>query len=212
MPSSAKEHWNNIYANNPITQLSWYEATPFPSDQLIERCAVPKRSPILDIGSGTSTLIRHLLGLGYQNLYAIDISEVAFDKAKALLDKEQTAQVHWIVDDITNPTLLPELQNAAIWHDRAVFHFLTEEQHRLTYRSVLQKVVMPGGFIIMATFAMNGAENCSGLPVQRYSAESLREFFGDGFRLVESLDYTYQMPSGDLRPYVYTRLQKIQAP
>ncbi len=210
--TSSKEHWNKIYTNNPITQLGWYEDKSFSSVHLIERCAVPKHYPIVDIGSGISTLIFDLLELGYQNLYAIDISDVALEKAKTLLDKERAAQVHWIVDDITNPsTVLQQLQNIAIWHDRAVFHFLTEEQHRQTYHSLLQKIVMPGGFVIMATFAMHGATKCSGLPVQRYSTESLSEFFGDGFRLVESSDYTYRMPSGDLRPYVYTRFQKIQA-
>ncbi|MDO8972175.1 MAG: hypothetical protein Q7U74_15885, partial [Saprospiraceae bacterium] len=110
-----------------------------------------------------------------------------------------------------NPSSILQLENVAVWHDRAVFHFLIEEQHRQTYHSLLQKKVMPGGFVIMATFATGGANKCSGLPVQRYSVESLSEFMGDEFRLVESLDYTYQMPSGDLRPYVYTRFQKIQA-
>lgn len=211
MTSSSKEHWNKVYTNNPITQLGWYEAQSFPSVQLIERCAVPKHYPIIDIGSGTSALISDLLELGYQNLYPIDISDVALEKAKAVLGKERAAQVHWIVDDITNPSSVLQLQNAAVWHDRAVFHFLTEEQHRQTYHSLLQKIVMPGGFVIMATFAMDGATKCSGLPVQRYSAESLSEFFGDEFRLVESSNYTYQMPSGELRPYVYTRFQKTQA-
>ena len=211
MTPSSKEHWNKVYTNNPITQLGWYEAQSFPSVQLIERCAVPKHYPIVDIGSGTSTLISDLFELGYQNLYPIDISDVALEKAKALLDKERAAQVHWIVDDITNPSTVLQLQNAAVWHDRAVFHFLTEEQHRQTYHSLLQKIVMPGGFVIMATFALDGATKCSGLPVQRYSAESLSEFFGYGFRIIESSNYTYQMPSGELRPYVYTRFQKTQA-
>jgi SAM-dependent methyltransferase len=209
MESSLKDHWNKIYTNNPITQTGWYEAEPFPSVQLIEQCAVPKHAPVVDIGSGASTLIPNLLDLGYQNLYAIDISDIALEKAKALLGQARSAQVHWMVDDITNPSAVLQLQNIAIWHDRAVFHFLTKEHHRRTYHSVVQKLVMPGGFVIMGTFAMDGAEECSGLPVQRYSVESLYEFYGAGFRLVESLDYTYQMPSGDLRPYVYARFQKI---
>ena len=209
MTSLFEEHWNKIYTNNPITQTGWYEAEPFPSVQLIEQCAVPKHAPVVDIGSGASTLIPNLLDLGYQNLYAIDISDIALEKAKALLEQARSAQVHWMVDDITNPSAVLQLQNIAIWHDRAVFHFLTKEHHRRTYHSVVQKLVMPGGFVIMGTFAMDGAEECSGLPVQRYSVESLYEFYGAGFRLVESLDYTYQMPSGDLRPYVYARFQKI---
>ena len=209
MTASLKDHWNKKYTNTPITQLGWYESKSQPSLQLIENCAISKDSVIVDIGSGVSTLIENLLELGYQNLYVVDISDVALEKAKALLNQEQAAQVHWIVDDITNPSNTLQIQNVKVWHDRAVFHFLTEEQHRQTYLSLLQKIVMPGGFVIMAAFAMNGATMCSGLPVQRYSAEGLSEFFGDGFKLIESLDYTYRMPSGDLRPYVYTRFQKI---
>lgn len=210
MTSPLKEHWNSKYTNDPITQLGWYKSRSFPSIQLIEQCAVPRDSQIVDVGSGTSILIFNLLELGYHNLYAIDISDVALEKAKTLLNKEQAAQVQWMVDDITNPAAALQLQNIAVWHDRAVFHFLTEEQHRRTYHSLLQKVVMPGGFIVTATFSLDGAEKCSGLPVQRYSVESLCEFFGDGFSLVESLDYTYRMPSGDLRPYVYARFQKLK--
>lgn len=211
MATSSKEHWNKVYTNNPITQLGWYEAQSVPSIQFIERCGVPKHYPIVDIGSGASTLISDLLELGYQNLYPVDISDVALAKARALLDKERAAQVHWIVDDVTNPSTVLQLQNVAVWHDRAVLHFLTEAQHRQTYQSLLEKMVMPGGFVIIATFAIDGATKCSGLAVQRYSAESLSEFLGDGFRLVESSDYIYRMPSGDVRPYVYTRFQKIQA-
>jgi EEF1A lysine methyltransferase 2 len=209
MESSLKEHWNKRYTDTPITQLGWYESRSTPSIQLIENCAAPKSSPIVDIGSGTSTLIASLLELGYQNLYAIDISEVALEKARTLLKKKQAARVHWLVDDITNPSDMLQLQNVAVWHDRAVFHFLTEDPHRQTYRSLLRKMVMPSGFVIMATFSMTGATKCTGLSVQRYSAESLSEFLGDGFTLIESLEYTYQMPSRDLRPYVYTRFQKL---
>lgn len=211
MTSSSKEHWNKVYANSPVTQLGWYEAQSIPSIQLIERCAIPRHQPVVDVGSGTSTLISSLLELGYQNIYALDISEVALENAKALLGKERAAQVHWVEDDIANPSAALQLQNVAVWHDRAVFHFLTEEQHRQTYRSLIQKTVMPGGYVIMATFSLEGALKCSGLPVQRYSVESLSEFFGDGFSLVESLGYTYQTPSGDVRPYVYARFQKTLA-
>ncbi len=210
MRSSLKDHWNKIYTNSPITQLGWYETVSSPSVELIEQCTIPRQYPIVDVGSGASILISNLLQLGYQNLYPVDISEAALEKAKTLLKEEQATQVHWMVDDITNPSAVLQLRNVAIWHDRAVFHFLTEEQDRQTYRSVLQKIVMPGGFVIMAAFAMDGAAKCSGLPVQRYDVEHLSGFSGTEFRLVESLDYTYRMPSGDLRPYVYARFQKIQ--
>jgi SAM-dependent methyltransferase len=204
-----KDHWNKKYTETPITQLGWYESKSQPSLQLIENCAVSKDSVLVDIGSGVSALIANLLELGYQNLYAVDISDVALEKAKALLNEEQAAHVHWIVDDITDPSNVLQIQNVQVWHDRAVFHFLTEEQHRRTYHSLLQKIVMPGGFVVLSAFALNGATMCSGLPVQRYSVETLSEFLGNDFELVESLDYTYHNPSGDLRPYVYTRFQKI---
>ncbi|MBK7318767.1 hypothetical protein [Candidatus Villigracilis affinis] len=125
------------------------------------------------------------------------------------MDQEQAARVHWIVDDITNPSAVLQVQNVKVWHDRAVFHFLIEEQDRQTYKEMLKKIVVSGGFVIMAAFALNGATMCSGLPVQRHSVESLQEFFGDSFKLIESLNYTFHNPSGDTRPYVYTRFQKI---
>jgi SAM-dependent methyltransferase len=203
----SKEHWNKIYTNEPITRLGWYEAEPVPSIQLIERCRIAKDRLILDVGSGASTLITRLVELGYKNLYAVDISEVALEKASAGL-AERAAEVHWVVDDITNPAAVAQLQDVAIWHDRAVFHFLTEEHQRQTYLSLLRKVIMPGGYIIIATFSLDAVDKCSDLPVQRYSVKSLCDCFGDSFRLIESMNYTYQMPSGDLRPYIYVRFQK----
>ena len=208
MTLSIKDHWNKKYTETPITQLGWYESKPTPSIQLIENCAVPKDSGILDIGSGVSTLIGSLLDLGYSNLYAVDISDVALEKAKSLLRDERATQVHWIVDDITNPSALFQIRNVKVWHDRAVFHFLTDERQRQTYCSVLQKMIRSGGFIVIAAFAIDGATRCSGLPVQRYSAETLSEFLGGGYKLLECFNYSYLMPSGDLRPYVYTRFQK----
>jgi SAM-dependent methyltransferase len=209
MTISLKDHWNRKYSDTPITQLGWYESRSTPSLQFIENCGIPKDSNILDVGSGASTLIANLLDLGYHNLYAVDISDVALEKAKTLLAKELAAQVHWIVDDITHPVHVLKLQNVRVWHDRAVLHFLVEEQPRQTYHSLLQEIVAPGGFVIMAAFALDGATRCSGLPVQRYSKKSIQEFLGDRFKLLESLNYIYEMPSGDLRPYVYTRFQKL---
>ena len=206
--TSLKDHWNKKYASTPITQLGWYESISEPSLQLIANCAASKDSVIVDIGSGISVLIANLIDIGYENLYAVDISDVALEKAKTLLSQKQAAQVHWVVDDITHPAAVLQIHNVKVWHDRAVFHFLTEEQDRQTYKTILQETVMSGGFVIMSAFALNGATMCSGLPVQRHSVESLLEFLGDEFTLVESLDYTYHMPSGDLRPYVYTRFQK----
>ena len=208
MQGSTKDHWDQKYTDSPITKLGWYEPESTPSLQLIENCAISKNSPLIDIGSGASTLISNLLALGYQNICAADISRVALDKAKTQLPEEQGKLVRWVVDDITNPSSINQLPKVTLWHDRAVFHFLTDEQDRQTYHSLVEKMVIPGGFIVIATFALNGASACSGLPVQRYSVEMLAEFFGNSYTLIDSFDHTYTMPSGDLRPYVYACFQK----
>lgn len=209
MTTTYKEHWNKIYANNPITQLGWYEVVPDPSLQLIEHCEIAKDRLILDVGSGATTLIPHLLDMGYMNLCAVDLSDVAIDKAKSEL-KERSNEVQWLVDDICDSSEVCKLHDVAIWHDRAVFHFLTAEQQRQSYLSLLYKVLQPGGYIIIATFSLDAVDKCSGLPVQRYSVEKICDCFGKGFNLLENIYYTYQMPGGDLRPYIYLRLQKTE--
>ena len=208
MTTSYKNHWNKMYANNLITQLSWYEEEPYPSIQLIEKCAIKNADLIIDIGSGTSTLIPTLLELGYKNICAVDISDVALEKARKLLG-ERNSEIRWIVDDITNPAAILDLQDVGVWHDRAVFHFLTAEDQRQAYLSTLRKLIKPGGYAIIATFSVDAPDMCSGLPVQRYTAQSLQDILGDGFQLVESLNYTYTQPSGDIRPYIYTRFKKM---
>ena len=206
MSSPVKEHWNKVYSSNPVAQLGWHESQPGPSLRLIEKCAIDKQNDaLLDVGSGATTLLSKLLAQGYQRVHALDISEVALDKARAELGAEMSAQIHWIVDDVTRPKQLPEI---ALWHDRAVFHFLTEERQQQGYLSTLSGALRPGGYLVIATFAIGGATKCSGLDVQPYDQNSLVQFFGDHFNLVECVDYTYQMPSGELRPYVYALFQR----
>ena len=203
-----KEHWDKIYSSTPVTQLGWYEPHPSPSIQLIERCVLDKHELVLDVGSGASTLIPALLERGYENITALDISPVALQKAQAALGAEKTARVHWLVEDITQPSSSFDHFRITLWHDRAVFHFLTIEQQRQDYLATLLSVMHPGGYVILAAFATGGATNCSGLDVQNYNADSLAQFLGFEFDLLESCLHTYQMPSGDLRPYVYTLFQR----
>jgi SAM-dependent methyltransferase len=209
MTTSLHEHWNQKYASSTTTQLGWYEEHPTPSLDYIERCGFSKKATILDVGSGATTLISKLIERGYENIFAADISSVALEKAKNLLNEEERSCVQWVVDDVANSNKIQKLENIALWHDRAVFHFLTEAEDRQAYFSLLKKVVMRGGYVIIATFALYGATHCSGLPVQRYSVDSLTNFLGEGFKLVEAMDHTYEMPSGDTRPFIYTRFQKV---
>ncbi len=208
MRNSIKEHWNKFYSSNPVKQLGWHEVEPQVSLALIENCSVDKGDSILDIGAGATTLIDHLVQQNYQNIIALDISEVALEKLRKKLDPKKASRVRVLVDDITKPTAVLALDDIAIWHDRALLHFLTEDEQQQTYLSVLKKVTRPGGYVIIAAFAKDGATKCSGLDVKRYDDKSLAAFLGEEFELKESIDFLYQMPSGGVRPYVYVRFQR----
>ncbi len=188
--------------------MGWYEETPTLSLSLIERCEIAADQPILDVGAGASTLVDHLLTQGYQGLIATDVSANALQTLQTRLGAAQAAQVQWVVDDLTGGEKLARLGEVAVWHDRAVLHFLTEEAQRQAYRDLLLKLVPVNGFVVIATFAVGGAEMCSGLPIRQYNSALLAEFLGANFTLLESHDYTYHMPSGNPRLFVYTRFQR----
>ncbi|VVB53698.1 Ubiquinone/menaquinone biosynthesis C-methyltransferase UbiE [uncultured archaeon] len=207
MNISMKEHWNEIYEALDPDELTWYEEIPAPSIKLLSRCNINKDEPILDVGAGASTFIDYLIDQGFANIIAADISEIALDKLKERLGKEKAAKVRWIVDDITRPIHIQNLRDVAVWHDRAVLHFLLEEDQQQMYLSTLKKVIKKGGYVIIAAFSLKGAKKCSGLDVKNYDQNMLAEFLGEDFRLLEYFDYTYYMPSGKPRPYVYTLFQ-----
>lgn len=209
MPTSmeVRQHWDNVYARGPVDQTGWYEANPAVSLELINNCKAAPESPILDIGSGASTLVLALVGAGYQHVIAADISRVALDALRHSLGP-RAEHVTFVCDDATRPSALLDVGQVGVWHDRALFHFLTEPADRTTYMELLRKLLRPGGYAIIAAFATDGAEYCSGLPVQRYDEPMLAEALGAGFTLVESRRFTYTQPSGGLRPYVYARFQR----
>jgi len=202
------EHWDQIYSAKPVQTLGWYETEPEPSLKLLEKCGLEVEDPVLDVGAGASTFIDCLVEKGFRHVYALDISDIGLDKLKARLGEEKAEQVSWIVDDVTKPTRLDQLNEIALWHDRAMLHFLTEEEHRQTYLRTLMKVLRPGGYVIIAAFSLQGVKQCSGLEVRNYDHNLLAEFLGKSFELKEWFDYTYTMPSGNLRPYIYTLFQR----
>ncbi len=203
----SSNHWNQIYSSEPAQKLGWYEEKPVPSLSLVENCQLGIEDPILDVGAGASTFMDCLIEKGYRNLYAADISEISLGMLKSRLGEEKASRVTWIVDDVIKPTQLSQLSGIALWHDRALLHFLTEEEQRQTYKKTLISALRPGGYVILAAFSMQGAKQCSGLNVHNYDQESLAKFLGEGFKLKESFDYLYTMPSGNLRPYIYTLFQ-----
>ncbi len=204
-----KNHWDNVYSKSELNKLGWYEENPESSLDLIKNSTLSKNAAILDVGSGTSTLIQNLISESYSNLIATDISEVALDRAKKLLDPNEAQNVRWIADDITNPKNINQLDSIDLWHDRTVLHFLIEEDQQRAYLETLKKVVRKGGFVIIAVFSLEGAKKCSGLDVKNYDHKMIEEYLGEDFKLLNHFPYLYQMPSGDLRPYVYTLFKRI---
>lgn len=203
-----KEHWNKIYSSKEITNLGWYEEISEPSIKLISKCQITKDDPILDVGVGASTLIDYLIEQGYKNIIGVDISEEALIKLRERLGKDKSRLVKWIVDDITQPIHIQNLNDIALWHDRALLHFLLEENHRNMYLKTLKKVIKEDGYVIIASFSLKGAKKCSGLDVMNYDQNMLVKFLGENFVLLECFDYMYYMPNGEPRPYIYTLFQK----
>jgi len=199
-----KDHWNEVYQSKDIEKLGWYEDAPLQSLNLIKKCGIYKDDEIIDVGCGASLLIDNLIDEGYGKITAVDISEAAIKKLKKRLGDDKASKVRWIIDDLASPTELINLKNISLWHDRAVLHFLTDESDRNSYRKILKNAVRKNGYVIIAAFSLKGAKKCSGLDVHRYDEKMLADFLGSDFTPLEYFDYVYQMPSGDLRPYVYT--------
>ncbi|MEW6144078.1 MAG: class I SAM-dependent methyltransferase [Thermodesulfobacteriota bacterium] len=211
MNAGTKDHWDRVYAANEINRLGWYEAAPEPSISLISKCRIGKDDPILDVGAGASTLIDYLLDQGYSNITVLDISETALEKLKERLGEEKSRRVRWIVDDITEPAQMAELRDVALWHDRALLHFLLGEKEREMYLTVLNRSVRIGGYVIIAAFSLTGARKCSGLDVMNYDQRILSDFLGKDYCLIEYFDYLYYTPSGQERPYIYTLFRRKQS-
>jgi ubiquinone/menaquinone biosynthesis C-methylase UbiE len=199
-PHRGKEHWDKIYAATPPDRVSWYRPHLEISLSLIERAVSGLSAAIIDVGGGESTLVDDLLRRGYQNVTLLDISQMAIDIAKQRL-KENAERVHWIVGDITRIELPANAYD--LWHDRAVFHFLTSDQQREAYVRTVARSVKRGGHVIVATFGPEGPTRCSGLDVMRYDAESLHDQFGARFRLVESAKELHRTPFATTQQFVY---------
>ena len=204
-----ESHWNKAYNGANPEKLGWYEDFPGPSLQLIKKCNLDKDATLLNVGVGATTLIDELIKLGYKNIIGSDISCAAVDKIIQRIG-QQSHDVKWIIDDLTNSNKLINLRPVDLWHDRAVLHFFNDYQERDAYFNLLLKLVKPGGFAIIAAFNLNGAIKCSGLPVYRYNKQMLAESLGNDFQCIDSFDYTYYNPGGDERQYVYTLFKRVK--
>ncbi len=205
---SLQEHWEKSYHKNSDNKLGWYQEYAQQSLDLIEKTGIGSHEKIIDIGSGASVFIDNLIAKGFENIIATDISQTALGITKKRLDNEALSKVQFVVDDLCLPTLLKEIKEVAVWHDRAVFHFLTDQADRQTYFELLDNAVTSGKFVILASFNLEGAERCSGLPVERYDEHKLAAFLGDNYQLITAFNFDYTMPSGANRPYIYSLFQK----
>jgi trans-aconitate methyltransferase len=196
-----KQHWDTVYATKGEHDVSWFEASPVVSLQLIEATGLAARTCVLDVGGGESRLVDALLARGVMCIAVLDVAREALVRAQARLG-DKARDVAWIEADVTGAWSWKEVD---IWHDRAVFHFLTERADRDSYKAKLAEMLKPGGSAILATFAPDGPEKCSGLPVARYSPEMLSSELGEGFVLVDSRRHTHTTPWGTLQAFQYSR-------
>lgn len=203
-----QQHWDQIYEKVHPEKLSWYESSPEPSLQLIEKCKLSKNARVLHAGSGSSKLVDILIERGFKNQIVSDISASALLKLRERLGFETSGKIEWVLDDLTRPTRLLEIEPVDLWHDRAVMHFFTEEKEQKRYFELVRRQLKPGGYAIIAAYNLKGAKKCSGLPVKNYDAEMLSRAIGRDFSLVEAFDYGYEMHSGEIRPFVYTLFQR----
>lgn len=198
-------HWENVFNTKSPEEMSWYEPHLATSVEWILEAAPNNSSSIIDVGGGASTLVDDLYAKGFRSLTVLDISSTAIEQSQERLGTV-AREIEWMTGNVTRCAL----PNAAfdIWHDRAVFHFLTEQEERDSYVKQVASALKPSGQIIIATFAINGPPSCSGLPVSRYDRPSIEQQFGRAFRLVKSATVTHQTPAGVNQEFLYCRMSR----
>jgi SAM-dependent methyltransferase len=198
-PGRRKDHWEGVYRATAETCLSWYQDEPRLSLELIDAVSPAETGRIIDVGGGASILVDMLLERRFEKIAVLDISDLALTKARARLGS-LAGRVEWIVGDIT---LVDDVGTFDVWHDRAVFHFLTDASDRRKYADLARRTIPEGGHVIIATFAKDGPNACSGLDVNRYDADSLSEQLDRGFSLVRAAREVHTTPWKTSQPFFY---------
>ena len=201
-PLDRHTHWEDVYGRLAVDEVSWYQERPASSLALLARA--PARASIVDVGGGASRLVDALLDAGYPRPAVLDVSETALARARSRLG-ERAARVQWITSDVTR--WRPD-RTYDVWHDRALFHFLVDPAERRLYRDVLGAALATGGQVIIGTFAPDGPERCSGLPVVRYDAAALAAELGPGYHLAETLVEDHLTPKGKVQRFQFCRLER----
>jgi len=201
--SETKKHWENVYRDKSPLKVSWYQREPALSLSLIARARVARDAPIIDVGGGSSTLVDKLCDEAYTDISVLDISGVALNHTKNRL-ADKAGKVRWYEADVTS---FEPPQRYALWHDRAVFHFLTLKLDRERYVNVLKQALEPHGQIIIMTFAIDGPGKCSGLDIVQYDADKMAAELGQGFELIETGHEIHHTPAGSQQKFAYFRFR-----
>jgi ubiquinone/menaquinone biosynthesis C-methylase UbiE len=200
-----KSHWENVFQTKQLTEVSWYQARPDISLDYLHGFQLPKSAKIIDVGGGDSLLVDHLIAEGYEDVTVLDISANALERAKARLG-DVASKVKWVVSDAA--AFKPSVQYD-FWHDRAAFHFFTEEEDILKYIKTVQQSVRPGGYLVLGTFSENGPEKCSGLPVKQYNEASMKERLQAFFEKVKCLTVKHLTPSEKVQEFLFCGFRRV---
>lgn len=202
-----KNHWENIYQTKQLNEVSWFQPTPETSLDFFKQFNVPTTAKVIDIGGGDSFLVDHLLDKGYQDITVLDISEAAIERAKNRLG-DKAEKVKWIVADAAKfkPT-----EQYDFWHDRAAFHFLTDEQEISSYLETAQKSIKPTGVLVIGTFSEQGPKKCSGIEIKQYSENSMTERLKNFFEKIRCITIDHKTPFDTIQNFVFCSFRKLQA-
>lgn len=202
-----RKHWENIYQSKDMKDVSWYQATPTTSLDFLKQFNISTTAKIIDIGGGDSFLVDHLLDLGYTDLTVLDISAASLDRAKQRLGDRAT-NVKWIVADASSfkPT-----EQYDFWHDRAAFHFLTQEQEIKNYIDTIQKSIKPSGILVIGTFSEQGPKKCSGIEIKQYSETTMTDRLNIFFEKVKCITVDHQTPFDTIQNFIFCSFKKLGA-
>lgn len=201
-----KKHWENIYQTKELKDVSWFQPTPETSLDFFKQFNVPTTAKVIDIGGGDSFLVDHLVELGYQDISVLDISAAAIERAKQRLG-DKAKNVKWIVADAANfkPT-----EKYDFWHDRAAFHFLTEEQEITDYLQTAQESINPTGVLVIGTFSEQGPKKCSGIEIKQYSETTMTERLKKFFEKIKCITVDHKTPFDTIQNFVFCSFRKLQ--
>ncbi len=199
-----RRHWQRVYQRKSPDRVSWYEPVLERSLAMIESARLSPDAPIIDVGGGASSLAVHLLDAGHTDVTALDLSAVALDYARREAG-EAAARIHWIEGDIRTHELTRRYD---LWHDRALFHFMTAVADRERYLEALRRGLRPGGHVVLATFGPDGPQECSGLPVMRYGVGELAATLGEEFEAISSEHDDHRTPAGGIQQFLYAHFRR----